>query len=315
VSYRKPLQFHHRYLSRRGFTLIELLVVIAIIAILAALIFPAFSRAQESAREGNTMSHLHDIGAGLALYKLDNKAYPPVLFAYACDTKANAIDGCTTADSMATIASDPNAKNELVGLYPEYVRDYHEFINVNDPQNDNATNEGLTVGANGNQPQPNYLNPGGYLQTPDGTALYPYRAYFQMDSFDVNPLVTGANQIEDPNVSTNYIIRYQTSWTGFDQNYGTTGDTTPFAANYTRQLRWANPPANTYVTAVTYHVPNANKLIVLYDDGSAYKVDYSPGTGANQWDEASSPSIAVTTTASTDNASPAQFWTFDATGH
>ena len=34
----------------RGFTLIELLVVIAIIAILAAILFPVFARARESAR-------------------------------------------------------------------------------------------------------------------------------------------------------------------------------------------------------------------------------------------------------------------------
>ena len=35
---------------RSGFTLIELLVVIAIIAILAAILFPAFAKARESAR-------------------------------------------------------------------------------------------------------------------------------------------------------------------------------------------------------------------------------------------------------------------------
>ncbi len=37
--------------SGRGFTLIELLVVIAIIAILAAILFPVFAQARESARQ------------------------------------------------------------------------------------------------------------------------------------------------------------------------------------------------------------------------------------------------------------------------
>ncbi|MFA0773933.1 MAG: hypothetical protein KEFWMYNX_001965, partial [Candidatus Fervidibacter sp.] len=35
----------------RGFTLIELLVVIAIIAILAAILFPVFSRVRDKARQ------------------------------------------------------------------------------------------------------------------------------------------------------------------------------------------------------------------------------------------------------------------------
>ena len=273
-----------RRADRQAFTLIELLVVIAIIAILTAILLPVFASVREGARQGTSISNMKDIQQKMEQFKLDNHRYPDVLFGYYVPPTATTPSTMKSALGLAqamgnTAAGIPYASIYFPGLYPAYIKDPEVFTDPNNQVNSsdakytgqlttniivpcNIPNDETLSGASSS---PCTQTTSGGVTTPaSGSVVQTSRNFYLADAYDSSPVVTGTNQ-----VGTASVVRYQLA----RENTVTPVPTAdPSATIYRDQLRWQNPPAETLITATTYHVKNADKVLAIFESGAVKKI-------------------------------------------
>jgi prepilin-type processing-associated H-X9-DG protein len=106
------------------------LVVIAIIAILAAMLLPALSRAREEARKAVCKSNLKQLGLGMAIYANDFGDFYPCFGAPPIMGGSNQLDATATGGGTSKLGS----RNQLSLLFRNYITDAGLFTCPSAPQ-------------------------------------------------------------------------------------------------------------------------------------------------------------------------------------
>jgi prepilin-type N-terminal cleavage/methylation domain-containing protein len=263
-----------RRVSFQGFTLIELLTVIAIIAVLAAILFPVFSRARESARQASCIKNMHDLYVAASAYRLDNEQYPCLLLGFA-----------ERPDGMPWLQGDPGpvpASSIKHGyLYPAYIKSIDTFHCPDNPD------RSLTTPTKACYPPSSPWNQ--YLMATYGkdesrlplcrTDLPPSYdgqpvPYYAYDSYDISSaLMMDGKRMPAPGAPNGgFYIHYSRDWTGNIVRKIDPRLDPPNQCKYPRTM----PTEKTVLTWCNYHVTTAgaDRCPVVFVSGRAKTITF-----------------------------------------
>ncbi len=254
--------------KKSAFTLVELLVVIAIIAILAAIIFPVYSRAKVSAYRSSDMSSMNEIRTALQLYKTDQDAFPPRLLGF--------VSLYTSGPNMGNIIP----ADQLVGaLYPHRIPSLDTFrpafLRGTDALTTSTTQAvwppSSKIGGSDTSPLQRFGPNDGPVTITTTGGLYAGVGtpanFYSVSGYDTAAVKTATG--------TERELRYALFWTGL-------GLTTGSAQDNPAQLGYQSPPASTVITWDTYFedvdsngvpLPGEKSGIALFLGGSAKPYD------------------------------------------
>jgi len=283
---------------KKGFTLIELLVVIAIIAILAAIIFPVFSRVKDSAYRSSDLSNMNALRTALQLYRQDQGGYPPSLLGYVTQYSGG----------PSPVLGDMIPANALVGaLYPKRVDSLDTFRPAYDRPTAGTQYTGITTAVWPNQGGADSLYPASsgingvqkygpsqqvqrcYNPGNGGTPYAVSNYYYSISGYDaaIVPWEPGQG-----NGTSRTEIHYSPFWSNYTvatDPCNPTSSETGSPSDDPRQLGYLDPPETTVVTWDSYFrdyqdgvVQRTKKDIVLFLGGSARPYD-SAAVAAASW--------------------------------
>jgi prepilin-type N-terminal cleavage/methylation domain-containing protein len=252
--------------SRVGFTLIELLVVIAIIAILAALLFPVFSRVRESVRQSSCFTNMHEIYRAAKLYKEDNNRYPASLLGFVQYVDQNNVAQFYTGNGqplqLSSLVYKPlfNAQKYLkdpsVFNCPDSKdKDQTQITTALYPIQQNSAVAGQQV---------TFTDIVRHNTGNDANAGYPVGKpayYYKYDSYDIGPKLNPDGSV----APGSYEVHYSLDWTGGS------GSSDP-----QNQLKYGQnaPEDHTVLTWCTEHAAVGNdKVLVLMLSGKTIPAD------------------------------------------
>ena len=111
VNNRKPGPLH-----AGGFTLVELLVVMAIVGVLAAILFPALTKAKEAARISECLSNIRQVGKALHLYMDQYDSHFPPAAPWGIPGAPD-VDGKTIQELLSPFVRNGLVRDADTGLY------------------------------------------------------------------------------------------------------------------------------------------------------------------------------------------------------